>query len=220
MSDIKQIDSIMLIKNFLSKEDCDYLINEYNIYEDKEKVREKCAHAFTGVDVESTFKRVSLKPETKAFNIAHNSTSSMIKKWIAKLREDNWMHSHALEQNTNYSHMYRLMCYEEGGWIHPHTDWSPFVVASCTFNLNNDYEGGEFSFFNDRYIYKLDVGDALIFPASPFWVHEVKTITKGKRYSVNSFISVLPWDSMNKICNQEFIKTLNPPPSSRFYCYR
>lgn len=212
MEDVKQIDSVLFIKNFLSKDDCDYLINEYET-SDQEKLQEHCLHAFMGIVVESTFKRISLQPETKAFNIAHQSTKTMAKKWISKLRKEKWMNSFALEEYLSYSHMYRLMCYEEGGWIHPHVDWNPFVVGSCTFNLNNDYEGGEFSFFNGKYTYKLDIGDALIFPASPFWVHEIKTVTKGKRYSVNCFLTSMPLDNMTQITNQK----IDVSPNSQFY---
>ena len=39
----------------------------------------------------------------------------------------------------------------------------------------------------------------MIFPASPFWVHEVKKITEGTRYSVNSFILGLPVEIKDKL---------------------
>ena len=39
---------------------------------------------------------------------------------------------------------------------------------------------------------KLKQGDALIFPADHYWVHEVKPINKGVRYSVNCFLQSIP----------------------------
>ena len=39
---------------------------------------------------------------------------------------------------------------------------------------------------------QLKRGDALIFPADHFWVHEVKPIKKGVRYSTNCFLQNMP----------------------------
>jgi predicted 2-oxoglutarate/Fe(II)-dependent dioxygenase YbiX len=90
------------------------------------------------------------------------------------------------------------MKYETGASIHPHSDHEPGIYGSISFNLNNDYEGGEFKFFNGNYTVKLDKGDALIFPADFFWVHEVSTVTRGTRYSINSFLTSSPYDILNQ----------------------
>tara|TARA_R110000851_G_scaffold151527_2_gene292755 strand:+ start:74 stop:433 length:360 start_codon:yes stop_codon:yes gene_type:complete len=84
------------------------------------------------------------------------------------------------------------MKYQIGNKIHPHVDHDPHVYGSCTFNLNEDYEGGEFGFFRDKKNIDLKQGDVLIFPADYHWVHEVKPITKGTRYSVNCFLLDVP----------------------------
>ena len=85
------------------------------------------------------------------------------------------------------------MEYDVGGWIHPHIDWNFFTTGSLTIALNDEseYDGGDFKFFN-RDVIRLKKGEAMIFPANPFFVHEVTEITKGKRYSVNSFLSSIP----------------------------
>ena len=75
---------------------------------------------------------------------------------------------------------------------HNHTDHAPYIYGSCTFNLNEEYEGGEFAFFTGKKKIKLKRGDALIFPADHYWVHEVKPITKGVRYSTNCFLQSVP----------------------------
>jgi predicted 2-oxoglutarate/Fe(II)-dependent dioxygenase YbiX len=84
------------------------------------------------------------------------------------------------------------MKYETGAEIHPHSDHAPGTYGSISFNLNDNYEGGEFKFFNGNYTIPLNKGDALIFPADYFWVHEVTKVTKGERYSINSFIRSHP----------------------------
>jgi predicted 2-oxoglutarate/Fe(II)-dependent dioxygenase YbiX len=95
--------------------------------------------------------------------------------------------------------MYRLLKYERGAKIHPHTDHGPFVYGSCTFNLNDDYTGGRFAFFNGAHKVALGKGDAMIFPADYFWVHAVEEITSGTRYSTNSFLQSLPERVLDKV---------------------
>jgi predicted 2-oxoglutarate/Fe(II)-dependent dioxygenase YbiX len=62
------------------------------------------------------------------------------------------------------------------------------IRASCTLNLNENYEGGDFRFFNGKLKEKFKTGDAMIFPAEPIWIHGTEPITKGARYSVNCFL--------------------------------
>ena len=55
-----------------------------------------------------------------------------------------------------YPHMYRIMKYETGQWIHPHVDHDPYVYGSCTINLNDEYEGGEFQFWGGKHKVNLE----------------------------------------------------------------
>mgnify|MGYP003314519992 CR=1 FL=1 len=87
--------------------------------------------------------------------------------------------------NLLYPHLYRLMKYEVGQWIHPHTDHDAHVYGSCTINLNEEYEGSEFT-CRDTTI-KLKTGDILMFPSNFMYPHEVTECTKGTRYSFVSW---------------------------------
>ena len=60
-------------------------------------------------------------------------------------------------------------------------------ILSVVGLLNDDFEGGEFVFWNDDII-KLEAGDLLIFPSLFAYEHQVKTITKGSRYSLVSWV--------------------------------
>ena len=55
------------------------------------------------------------------------------------------------------------------------------TVSIC---LNENYEGGEFTFFQESLIYTLKKGDVLMFPSSFQYPHGVKKITKGTRYQL------------------------------------
>jgi predicted 2-oxoglutarate/Fe(II)-dependent dioxygenase YbiX len=60
----------------------------------------------------------------------------------------------------------------------------PILSVICL--LNDDYEGGELVFFEDK-ILTPSQGDVIIFPSNFLFPHEVKPITKGLRYSVVSW---------------------------------
>lgn len=81
---------------------------------------------------------------------------------------------------------YTLLRYQEGEFYTEHTDHflqSPRIV-SCSFILNDNFEGGEFKFFNRELVYKPPKGSALMFPSNFMYPHEIMPVTKGVRYSV------------------------------------
>ena len=89
----------------------------------------------------------------------------------------------------NVSENIRILRYEKGQFIEDHTDVGlDYNRASCSLNLNEDYEGGEFRFFDGKIKEVFKTGDAMIFPAEPIWIHGTEPITKGTRYSVNCFL--------------------------------
>lgn len=82
----------------------------------------------------------------------------------------------------------RILKYDVGSYIGDHSDISELERASCTLNLNEEYEGGEFRFFDGQIKESFKTGDAMIFPAEPIWVHGTEPVTKGTRYCINCFL--------------------------------
>lgn len=81
---------------------------------------------------------------------------------------------------------YTLLRYKEGEFYSEHTDHflqSPRSV-SCSFTLNDNFDGGEFAFFNRKLIRKPPKGSALMFPSNFMYPHEVMPVTRGTRYSI------------------------------------
>jgi predicted 2-oxoglutarate/Fe(II)-dependent dioxygenase YbiX len=81
---------------------------------------------------------------------------------------------------------YELLRYKEGQFYTEHTDSfkaRPRAV-SCSFALNDDYEGGEFAFFNREKTFKVPKGAAILFPSNFMYPHEIMPVTKGTRYSI------------------------------------
>lgn len=82
----------------------------------------------------------------------------------------------------------RILKYNVGSYIGDHSDVGPSIRASCTLNLNEDYKGGEFRFFDGQIKESFKTGDAMIFPAEPIWIHGTEPIIKGTRYCINCFL--------------------------------
>ena len=186
-----KIDELILHKKkFLSKKECDSLIQ---YYEDNKqnKINEFCDHAVTGVTTTSPNDVIKIPYDTPQEKLIAGKTEDMIN-LFHKYTEKFKMFSILRKQSMRFSHNLRLMKYEKGAWIHPHVDHEIFTYGSCSFNLNDDYKGGEFCFFNRKKKIKLGRGDALIWPADYYWVHEVSPITEGIRYSTNSFLQSVP----------------------------
>jgi Rps23 Pro-64 3,4-dihydroxylase Tpa1-like proline 4-hydroxylase len=81
---------------------------------------------------------------------------------------------------------YELLRYKEGQFYTQHTDsfkGRPRSV-SCSFALNDNYEGGEWAFFDRELIIKAHKGSAVLFPSNFMYPHEIMPVTKGTRYSV------------------------------------
>lgn len=65
----------------------------------------------------------------------------------------------------------------ENNWLNGKTR-----KLSMTIVLNDDYEGGEFNFFDCENLIKEKTGTIIVFPS--YAVHKVNPITKGTRYSL------------------------------------
>ena len=175
------------IPNFLTHEECDGLINEFEQRKEESNF-EGSLNYKTNKYRQSTFKVVELNPYTDSLNFIKAKTKLAIDIWINYLDQPKYFFTEQLKTHLQFSHNYRIMKYATGAEIHPHSDHELGTYGSISFNLNEGYEGGEFKFFNGNHTIQLGKGDALIFPADFFWVHEVTKVTKGERYSINSFI--------------------------------
>lgn len=95
----------------------------------------------------------------------------------------NTMFKHSrIDEDTGYE----LLRYSEGGFYIQHVDsflQAPRLVTASLY-LNDDYEGGEFAFFDRQLKYKLNKGDVLMFPSTFMYPHEIMPVTKGTRYSI------------------------------------
>jgi predicted 2-oxoglutarate/Fe(II)-dependent dioxygenase YbiX len=81
---------------------------------------------------------------------------------------------------------YRMLRYSIGGFYAQHTDSCAEHnrTMSCSFALNDDYDGGEWRFFDRSVGVKAPKGSAVMFPSNFMYPHEITPVTKGCRYAV------------------------------------
>ena len=190
--DQKITDLIYRIDNLVPKNVCQSLINFYeeneklSSSEDSYKVKEnkKSSDNYKCLNISQL--RNTNKNFEEPFKIISQYLSIMLTNYVLHIRKEicPTFSSMFINQTDNI----RILKYNEGAYIGDHSDVGPSIRASCTLNLNEDYEGGEFRFFDGRVKHKFKTGDAMLFPAEPIWIHGTEPVTKGTRYSINCFL--------------------------------
>lgn len=103
------------------------------------------------------------------------------------------------------SEMPQLLCYEPGGHYKPHIDaegqwknpdgtmiWKKTIDRdlSTVLFLNDDFEGGYFSFPDLRIKIKPEPGLLVTFPSSRYFKHQVEPVISGNRYTLVTWMRV------------------------------
>jgi hypothetical protein len=207
--DQKITDLIYRIDNLVPKDVCQLLTTFYEKYEylamtetsykfkDKKNKRDnfRCINLskLTNEDfIKHPFYKngyegdIPIEEFNKIFSIARQYISIMITNYVVHIQKN--ISPTFTNLFINQTDNIRILKYNKGDYIGDHTDVGPSIRASCTLNLNEDYEGGEFRFFDGKVKHKFKTGDAMLFPAEPIWIHGTEPVTKGTRYAVNCFL--------------------------------
>lgn len=62
---------------------------------------------------------------------------------------------------------------------------------SLLIYLNDDFDGGELAFDRLSYRYHPTAGDVVMFPSSSLYLHQAESITRGKKYALVSWASLI-----------------------------
>jgi Rps23 Pro-64 3,4-dihydroxylase Tpa1-like proline 4-hydroxylase len=169
-------DYILVIKNLVPHELCDYIVN--SMPDDFPLWKVATVGNF---DLDLTQRNCHIIRVTGEEQLTHidNELFSVASKAIQTYHEK---YQSLCQIDTGYD----LLRYDTGGFYTQHVDSFKDAQRSVTssFMLNDDYEGGEFAFFNRKLKYKLNKGDAIMFPSTFMYPHEVMPVTSGKRYAV------------------------------------
>jgi predicted 2-oxoglutarate/Fe(II)-dependent dioxygenase YbiX len=189
MNQIK--DYIHVIPNALTPEVCDAILAEYknsgewvnslvngaNDYEENLNIRSCQTIGISAPEVVNKNFGVRKKLDHDVFDCA-TQVINEYKKLFLYL---------PISKNVNIEDSgYELLKYETGGFYKQHIDSFKTIprIVSCSFILNDGYEGGEFAFFNQKAIYKINKGACIMFPSNFMYPHEIMPVTSGTRYSI------------------------------------
>jgi predicted 2-oxoglutarate/Fe(II)-dependent dioxygenase YbiX len=174
---------IYIVKNALDYKTCDKILNEYinsgewvDTVVGKGNINKNIRNCQTIVISYLHVIEKNKDIRHKLDNAIFDGASKCIKEYNNKFPHCN------IEEDSGYE----LLKYPKGCFYIEHTDSfkaRPRAV-SCSFILNDDFEGGEFAFFDRELKYKLEKGDAIMFPSSFMYPHEIMPVTKGARYSI------------------------------------
>jgi len=185
MNELK--DYILVLENIIPNKLCNDILNEYknsNEWLDamvggsgkKESIEKKirnctCIQMSINEVIEKN-KNIRKKLDDEVFEC----TKKAIQKYNEKYNETR------ISKDTGY----QLLKYEKGGFYIQHVDSFTEIprTISCSFTLNDNFKGGEFSFFNNTLVYPLKKGSAIMFPSNFLYPHSVLPVINGTRYSI------------------------------------
>ena len=184
MNELK--DYILVLENILPDKLCDDILNEYknsNEWLDaiigsrgKNEINKEIRNC-TGIEM--SLNEV-IEKNKNVRKILDDEVFESTKKAI-KIYNEKFIQAYISKDSG-----YQLLKYEKGGFYTQHVDSFTEMprTISCSFILNNNFNGGEFSFFNNTLVYPLKKGSAIMFPSNFLYPHSVLPIIDGTRYSI------------------------------------
>ena len=175
-------DYIKVFENTVPLDLCDALLNEFSSSDewvdtlvDNDVVKKNIRSALTILLSKETINKnegIRSQLDARLFEAA----GTAIRQYLALYPRAQ------IKQDTGY----QLLRYETGQFYTQHTDSyeKHFRCISCSFALNDEYEGGEFAFFDRKTTIRLPKGAAIMFPSNFMYPHEILPVLSGTRYSV------------------------------------
>ena len=111
----------------------------------------------------------------KFYKVVAQPTGPSIVRWMPGYKQE----PHADKEIYNY---------EKNSW---ESNSNPLYDIGSVFYLNNDYEGGEIYFPQFDIHIRPKAGDMYFFPGDRNYLHGVKEVTSGTRYTCPTFFTVI-----------------------------
>ena len=167
--------NVVIIENFISKEDCKVVLDALDD-----------GIVWVSYSLEGIPDRVSknLHEKVEAFNILKNATN--------RLQNEIEMHfGRPLEEGFPGVRAWSVGDYQplhaDGEDPHGNPNEAYIVDYGSVIYLNDDYEGGEIYFPDQGIDLKPKAGTVVFFPSNNMFVHGVREIKSGTRYTAPSF---------------------------------
>lgn len=167
---------ISINENYLTPKECESYLRfckETNVWDEfctTDAWNQRVIHPHNFQNVETNYINYLLELRKKIktdFNITDEIYPDYL--GLVRWRLGDMQHPHADGENENGNHPYH---------------WRQF---GCVYYLNDDYDGGEIYFPNQNIEIKPKPNTLVFFPGNMEFLHGVKPITKGVRYTLTSF---------------------------------
>jgi predicted 2-oxoglutarate/Fe(II)-dependent dioxygenase YbiX len=171
----KSVDNIKVIEDFVDKEDLNSLI-KYGLFFEYYKKNKNWP---PGIEIPQHIHEMVTRYEDKMISCA----SSLYGKEFEKDRSMDFSYRH---ENSSVSiHADNVMSDIPGARVvnSDNLVWSGHLSVICY--LNDSFLGGEIFFPNQNFKYSPKTGDAIMFPGTNFYQHEVKQFTGSPRITMS-----------------------------------
>lgn len=178
---------IVCVKNFLTKEQCDYVLAAVNdIVENHSNDETLIGYSNDGNvnSKDAPFIFVNNLPDEplhKLFEDVNNRAT--------RLYEELYGH----DPLVSYIYLGTINGMGVGRGMAVHADNTPGLTGNVdtphgmVLYINDDYEGGELYYPELRIVMKPAAGDLVIHPGTPEYAHGVSPVTSGMRYATTAF---------------------------------
>jgi hypothetical protein len=172
-----ELDIAYIVKNGVSNNFCDNLIKEYS----KDEVEKEEPFMING-KIDKSIRNVKRLMLPMNQGIGATLTSCGL-----NINHEKWQY------NITHSNQTEFLMYEIDGKYEAHVDTfhqlgNETRKLTCLAILNDDFEGGKFYIMNssEKIYPPQEKGDIIVFPS--FMVHGVEPVTKGKRFTVVTWL--------------------------------
>ena len=171
-------DYIKCYNNIVDQETCKNIINNINL--------DNFKRATTRDGDESSLRNCYQNKLNNDFDKKiYNCVGKVLQKYANDFR---YFYTGLTTEDTGYTHLiYKGSEKGEYKTHIDHYDLNPRVL-SCSFILNEDYDGGDFSFFEGRHVVKKLAGSVVVFPSNFCFPHAVTPVTNGDRHAIITWI--------------------------------
>ena len=167
-------DNIIVIPNFLSDEEIEYLLNQ--------------------IDETKLFSFVSQKDhEGNPTSWMHTYKEIADKDKITKRVSDEVKKAYNYQNIKQKDSTLTITRWDTGSKLTLHVDDLGYVTDNhlpTLVYLNDDYEGGELGFATHNLIIKPKKGDLIMFPGNMHYAHEVFEVLSGTRYTLPIWFTI------------------------------
>ena len=180
-------DFVQVFDNVLSPENCNLILDEYK-------------NSSEWLDTRTGDGEVS-KDTRNCTEISISSQHILEQNFDVRKNLDDAVFESVRNVITNYNNLiptfrididtgYQLLRYKEGEFYIQHTDSfkEQQRSLSCSIQLNEDYEGGEFALFDREMMIRTKPGSVIVFPSNFMYPHEIMPVIKGTRYSIITWL--------------------------------